>query len=176
MNKTCKRCHKVKPLSEYGSHKTTHDKLRPLCKTCHRAYNRDRMRKLRNDPKFRDLGIKQHNEWVKKNQEAGDLEFAMRLRITNKRCECKKKDLAFDLDLEWCLEQISKGCPITGRPFDGNKDSPMYPSIDRIQPKLGYIKSNCRMVALCFNLLRSDWSDEEVLSIFQPIRINNAVL
>jgi len=81
----------------------------------------------------------------------------------------KKKNLKFDLTLDWLLNKLKKGiCEITGLPFSEKIQRPAHryaPSVDRIDPKKGYVKDNCRVVLLMVNHIKRDYTDEEVAQV-----------
>lgn len=81
----------------------------------------------------------------------------------------KRSNLPFDLDSEHLLKlwDASKGCCVlTGRKFDlaawGEKGrvNPDAPSIDRIIPKLGYVKGNVRLITYHMNISLSDFGED----------------
>lgn len=81
---------------------------------------------------------------------------------------CKKraadKQLPFDLTAEWIRAAIERGhCEVTGICFDLQRakwfKNPFGPSVDRVDPALGYTKANCRIVVECFNSARGEWGD-----------------
>ncbi len=58
-------------------------------------------------------------------------------------------------------------CPITGLPFvygvprPGSRPHPLAPSIDRINPLRGYVRSNVRLTSWWANSARNTLSDEQ---------------
>jgi hypothetical protein len=84
----------------------------------------------------------------------------------------RKFNLPFDITKEWVLEKLAEGvCEVTKLPFTfvtmetygvQNNQHPLSPSIDRIDPKLGYLQSNCRVVCLIFNICKHHWKDSDV--------------
>lgn len=80
-----------------------------------------------------------------------------------------KKGLACDLDTAWILDNLSKGCALTGLPFvrlkGGKGPNRFSPSIDRINNKIGYTKDNCRMILFALNALKHDGTDEEMYDL-----------
>ena len=63
------------------------------------------------------------------------------------------------------LDECEGRCSLTGIAFNENWDTakrirPFYPSIDRINPDLGYTKENCRVVAACVNIALNNFGDE----------------
>lgn len=87
----------------------------------------------------------------------------------------RKHNLPYNLDREWLLEKLKKGvCELSGLVFVRTppgryRTHPFAPSIDRIEPHLGYVKENCRLVCFGVNRARSDWGDEILLQIAQGI-------
>lgn len=86
----------------------------------------------------------------------------------------KEKNLPFDLDYDWAVEQVEKNefsCALTGIKFfsswngPAGKCNPMIPSIDRIVPSLGYVKSNCRVVLFAINAMLLDWGEDLFLTV-----------
>lgn len=87
------------------------------------------------------------------NSNKGDLDFRLRQLVRGAKQRAKLQGLDFDIDFEYVKElwSITNGkCQVSGREFDltpsdtyQNKDAP---SLDKIEPKLGYIKGNVRLV------------------------------
>jgi hypothetical protein len=85
-----------------------------------------------------------------------------------------KLGLPFDLSVDWVRKRINDGiCEVTKLPFTlvteetyntTNNMQPLSPSIDRIDPKLGYVESNCRIVCCIFNMCKHHWKDSDVLN------------
>ena len=102
--------------------------------------------------------------------------------FVNKRNHCKHKNIYFDLTLEWVKENIKQGCALTGRKFKLHNSrindksegpNPLGYSIDRIDPKSGYTKDNCRIILFCVNAFKGTMTDEQMISIAQDIVDNN---
>jgi hypothetical protein len=79
----------------------------------------------------------------------------------------KKRNLVFELTKNFVAEQLSLGyCSVTNLEFDLSFDktklNPRSPSLDRIDPSLGYTIQNTRMVCWIFNRAKGDGSDEDV--------------
>ncbi len=86
------------------------------------------------------------------------------------RIRARRMHLEFDLTADFLAERLRAGkCEATGIEFVfsdgemGKKKVHHYaPSIDRIDPKLGYIKRNVRLVVYIYNLVKSEYSDDTV--------------
>lgn len=129
---------------------------------------RQKMFRLRNpDWKTRGNGAWQRYAQSKKGKITLLLNYAKDRSI--------KGNLEYTLDREWLDKRLETGvCEITGLPFEfvqpGNyRTHPFTPSIDRIIPKLGYTKENCRLVCFAVNRALSDWGDGVLNKIAQAI-------
>lgn len=89
--------------------------------------------------------------------------------IATARTRARKRGIEFDLhqhvaDIQ---NRIDVGvCEITGVKFDlspGRKFN--SPSLDRINPKLGYVHSNVRVVLNLMNAAMGDWGEEVLRSV-----------
>lgn len=95
------------------------------------------------------------------------------LRHAKHRSE--KRQIAFDLDKEWIEEKIKKGkCELSNLNFDlKNSDdlqfNPFAPSIDKIDPKKGYTKNNCRVVLVCVNFGIGQWGIEVYTKVAKAV-------
>lgn len=50
-----------------------------------------------------------------------------------------------------------------------NRDNPWSPSLDRINPKIGYIDGNCRLVTWIYNRAKGSGTDEDVVSFAKGV-------
>ena len=98
--------------------------------------------------------------------------------LNQKKCLCKNKNIPFELDLEWYIENLKNGCVLTKIPFDlcsniydkkSGPYSPYQPSIDRIDPNQGYIKSNSRLILYSLNLFKLHFSDDHLYKIAEKL-------
>lgn len=91
------------------------------------------------------------------------------------KSRAKKQGLPFDLDAEWAAAHWDGKCEVTRLPFSepaqrtGRKRKNFSPSIDKIIPTLGYVKSNCRIVLWGVNALKCDHDDADMLLIAKAI-------
>lgn len=76
----------------------------------------------------------------------------------------------FDLSREWIAERLARGvCEVTGIPLElskppGSRFHPWAPSVDRIDCKKGYTQDNCRVVCWIYNMAKSEWCDDVVVT------------
>ena len=63
---------------------------------------------------------------------------------------------------------ITDECPVFGTPFvfRGNKKMlPESPSLDRLNPKLGYVPGNVMVISVKANLIKSAYGSEDILKV-----------
>lgn len=79
------------------------------------------------------------------------------------KCRAKKTGIPFDL----CIEDLISPdvCPILGVHLQrgkGHGPQPYSPSVDRIDPTLGYIKGNIQIVSQRANVMKNNATPEEL--------------
>jgi len=96
--------------------------------------------------------------------------------LKNARNRAKKKNLDFNLTLEWVLEQLETGVsPLSGMKFSyevslgGCKRNPFAPSIDKIDSKKGYTPDNCRIITTYENMAISEYGFEFTVAYWQAV-------
>lgn len=87
-----------------------------------------------------------------------------------------RQNIEFDLNINWIIEKIKLGCPYLGVEFKlGNTGNnyksrdPLTPSIDKINPKLGYTENNCQVVSWWYNSSKQQFTDSEVLEFCKKV-------
>ena len=97
-------------------------------------------------------------------------EWRLKKLISMAKNRAKKKNLSFDLDIDFLLFLWYKNkgsCSLTGIPFilepmeKLGQVNPRAPSIDRIAPELGYTKENIRLITYHMNVALSEYGIEE---------------
>ena len=93
----------------------------------------------------------------------------------------KKKNLVFNIDPEYLIklwDTHSGKCQLTRQLFDLNswgthgQVNPCAPSIDRIQPNLGYTKGNIRLVTYHMNISLFDFGTNEFEKLIKAYQEN----
>ena len=82
------------------------------------------------------------------------------------KARARKRNVEFDIQYEDIPERGEK-CPLLGVPFDeptGNA-TPYRASLDRVDPKKGYVKGNVWWVSYRANLIKNDGTAEEHMMI-----------
>lgn len=98
--------------------------------------------------------------------------------IGGARLRARKNNLDFDIDLDWALEEVTRNdlrCALTGIPFFSKRPKdclqhPYAPSIDKIDPKGGYTRDNCRIVVYALNVMMHDWGTSVVEKVANAYR------
>lgn len=139
--------------------------------------------------KWRQYCSKCHSANSYKSRQKRRLEYNRQMNIENKtnpdriiynlwkRCKdrANKLNLEFNLTREFIKEQLANGtCKATGIKFryemgDTKIISPFAPSVDKINPKLGYTIDNCQVVCWIYNRAKGDSSHEEVLILARSL-------
>ncbi len=93
-------------------------------------------------------------------------QLAKLIENATKRSKVSRRKCTLDDDWRtWALEQDY--CPLTGLRLDWSAHrsreapGPLAPSIDRIEPTLGYTPENTRIVSHFANIAKSVWTDTE---------------
>ncbi len=83
--------------------------------------------------------------------------------LSSAKSRARKKSLSFDLEVGDI--KIPEVCPVLGIFLEkdvGGIPGPASPSIDRINPALGYVEGNVRVISWRANNLRRDATAEEL--------------
>jgi hypothetical protein len=97
-----------------------------------------------------------------------------------KKSLCRVNHWPFDLTKEWLREQLDKQewkCALTGIPFRalkvaGEKRSGYRwdsVSLDRVDPRLGYVQSNVRFILNVINLFKNDGDDKRMYMLAEAL-------
>jgi hypothetical protein len=77
-----------------------------------------------------------------------------------------------ELTPEWIMEKLKTGvCEVTGLPFTYtlNARNPWSPSLDRIDPNIGYTLGNTRVVVWIYNAAKNVFTDADVHLMAQAL-------
>lgn len=109
-------------------------------------------------------------------------------RLTNLLCGVRYRSRAnnaeFDIDQTYLLQVYEEQggiCALSGKPFDVRSRiagreyaSPWGISIDKIDPSIGYLKGNVRLICTMANVAKGRWSDTELLEFCQSVMENKS--
>ena len=90
----------------------------------------------------------------------------MKRRLSEVKYRCNKNNIPFDLDIEYLNSIFVKTCPVFNFQLSWdtqNKKILKYsPSLDRINPDLGYVKGNVRWLSNLANSMKNNATEEEL--------------
>ena len=102
----------------------------------------------------------------RKKQHAGTAKSRASLLLSGAKRRSKDRSLLCTLTKSWVRAKVEAGCcELTRVAFDfsspaGTRVNPYAPSIDRIDPKLGYTPDNCRVVCTWVNIAMNEHGAE----------------
>ena len=119
--------------------------------------------KMASDPSY----FKKKRDRIRDAMNDDPYKFAANKYTKQKSAATVKRGLAWRLDRDKTINLIaeSKYCTLSGRKLIheiGNLDAP---SIDRIDSRLGYTKSNIQIVSSAVNKAKMDMSDEDFIEM-----------
>jgi hypothetical protein len=177
----CKKCNQEKPLIEFIKNKNSKEGYANTCKFCQNEYskkwkqvNSSELSKKRRIRYSETKGIE-----VKERELKRKLLHPLRVRCQLLRRgminRAKTKKIAFDntyFTVEYLIDRIIKNnkCQCCGKELDisykeNRKFNDNSPSIDRVIPKLGYIKNNVAILCWRCNKHKQDSTAKELRMI-----------
>lgn len=174
----CTKCKTFKTFDHFYKRVGRKFGVFEVCKICYNVRARER---FANDPRryatqretywgtYRERANKRSEEFY--YSEDGRARSLMNQTVRRS----KQKGWDNDIDKQWFIDRLRIGkCSVTGIAFDfskpnGVRANPYAPSIDRIDSKIGYLKSNCRLVIWQFNLMKGEISDAELVKICKKV-------
>lgn len=165
--KTCSKCNHIKSLDDFydmtrkrilknGEVTTTIYKA-AMCKECTKQYRKKYIPKAKENQKKRLKTDIEYRDKLRKQAKESYWRTVNTRLITSTRTRCRIRNIFYALTFKSI--DVPKICPILGIPFDRGRYAP---TIDRINPKLGYINSNIRVISKLANTMKNDASFEEL--------------
>lgn len=183
--KTCKFCNEAKPISAFCNNKTKKDGKNIYCRVCaekkRRAWrktNKDRANELARNyrNKNKEKVNTSNKNWRDKNKE----KLAQQRKLTrlknpeyflykSAKERAKRKNIPFSISVEDII--IPKVCPYLGIDLHiSNKNMTDFsPTLDRVNPALGYVRGNVVVVSWRANRIKSDGTAAELRAIADAI-------
>jgi hypothetical protein len=162
--KVCGKCKSTKIKKEFYKDKHSPDGYKNTCVSCVMDYN------------SRYIDSKHYKETILPRKASKERERRRKNPIGTllalARQRAKNKDLEFNLSYDDI--DLPEFCPVLNIPIvlGERKLKDNSPTIDRVNPGLGYIKSNVRVISWRANRLKSDASVREVEAILKYMREN----
>ena len=174
--KMCSRCRIIKPLVEFVVNRDKKDGHTSGCKAC-ATIKRARV-KLEEPDKHQKM-IELRHRWGKDNPERCDFlrtrwqsQNPIKYIYNATKSRTKRSGIPFDLKLEDIV--VPEFCPVLGIPLEwqigkgGRTDN--SPSLDRMEPELGYTKGNVQVISMRANRIKNDGTIEEHEKIIRYMR------
>ena len=168
----CKLCKSSQKKEKYNYLNVTSNPRKGLCLNCgkdfllltkNRKYCSNNCRSLWNE------GSPKRKEWKSLNAE--------KQMLYRTRFSAKTKGIPFELQVSDIV--IPDKCPILGISLERGiyKACDHSPSLDKINPALGYIPGNVRVLSQRANLLKSNATVEELRLVYEDaLRLQNSEL
>ena len=144
-----------------------------------KSYHRFHSKKWRKKHKSQHKKI--YAQWLENNREYNSLRCKRwyiknraRSIVSSAKNRSEKLGIPFNLDqyIDAIQKRIDAGhCELSGVKFNTELNrgktriNPNAPSIDRIDPKQGYVYSNIRIIVFALNLMFLNWGHEEAFKI-----------
>lgn len=168
--KQCTRCKRVLPLSEYNYGNGKYGR-RSVCRECdHELHNtdeyRERRRKRRDERRKTEPGYAEKERIRNKKTVLNNYDSYKKMMVRSAKQRAKEKCIPFDVTYKDF--EIPETCPLLGIKLNthvGEKISGARadsPSLDKINPELGYTKGNVWVVSYRANMIKSNASIEEL--------------
>lgn len=147
--KKCFKCKESKLIEEFSKNRSTFDGYQKCCKECFSNYE----------------SVKKG--YIKKSYNLkNDLKIYLRNKTSGLERKCKVKNLDFDLTKEFIYELYlsqNGNCYYTGLEIKHNIGCHQYDSIsvERLDPNIGYIKSNVVLAAFAINSFKGMMTETE---------------
>ena len=179
--KKCNKCNEEKDFTSFIKNKACKDGVAGTCKSCQNLYskkwkqeNSNELSKKRRLRYAETLGVEVKQRELKR-RELQPLKVRCQVLVAGMRDRSKKKKILFDkqlLTVNYLIERLSKNpnCECCGKLLDigykkDNKFNDNSPSIDRVNPKEGYLVSNVAILCWRCNKLKQDASSNELRMI-----------
>jgi hypothetical protein len=154
--KRCPQCNADKPTSEFFKRGGDRgDQLQSWCKTCLKPVRNRHMKKVyKSDPKA----------WIDRQHEQRAAN-PVKYLVTTSRSRAKYAGLEHSITTDDLV--MPSHCPLLGIPlfFSRGRPTQNTPTIDRLNPRLGYVPGNVWVISYKANTIKSDATLDELLTL-----------
>lgn len=148
--KRCIKCQEDKPLSDFCKRNTSGDGLHYYCKSC------DNERRREHHRTHRDAAAVTMRRW----REGPGLKWFL---LRGARDRALAKGIPFTLTEEDF--EVPEFCPVLGMKLaigTGRGPAPHSPTLDRMNPLLGYVPGNVQVISSRANAMKNDATPDEL--------------
>lgn len=170
--KKCSACKNKKRLSSFRKYSgRSSDGLRPICKPCQRKY--EKKWRSASKEKLRKMRFARSDK-AKSYARIHRSKFRAEYLVDSIRRRCAKSGIDFNLadHIDEIRRRINAAkCEVTCYPLDlsplekKSEMRPNAPSIDRVNPALGYVIENIRVVCWAVNAAMLNWGEDRFIPI-----------
>ena len=170
--KVCPRCNRDLPLNSYNKGNGMYGR-RSICRDCEHLIQNTPERIARR--RELELARRTNPEYVKKRN-TKDRERVHSNELSYRKSmlrSAKARTLKFNLDFNIDLDDIvlPKVCPLLNIPLSINSSNKDYSySLDKIDPKKGYVKGNVWVISFRANKIKNDASLSELELLTSNLR------
>jgi hypothetical protein len=157
----CPNCGETREVVSYIANGVS--RIRSICRPCHSKQSYE-SRKKRRSGYLEQL----------RNKAQTDINRRAYLLWRRAKDRASKRGLSFSITRDQIETWLNNGiCQVTGLKFDlrfdNDKMNPLAPSLDRIDPKNGYVDGNVQMVCWVYNRAKGDGSADDVLLLVEAM-------
>lgn len=156
--KPCLRCTVAKPYNEFYKNKNRKDGYSNECKAC--AHDR-----YKADPQ----AVEKRKQFAVKWKQVNPKSLWVHWAVNRAKKRAKIKNVPFNLKSRDLIPLVPDVCPVFGTPFTftgnvvGGTDT--SPSIDRIDPKKGYVIENIAIISVKANSIKNAYTAAELMQV-----------
>lgn len=94
------------------------------------------------------------------------------MAVNNAKRRAEAAGITFAIDLDWLLTVVADTCPLLGVPLNYANKTSLHdsPAIDRIDNTRGYEPSNCWVISMKANRIKSNASVSEIEAVARNLR------
>jgi len=168
ITRKCNSCCEIKLIEDF-TFRRENQTYKNSCKKC-ACLKSKKWRK--NHPNFGKERWENNKEKLSFQWKLRKLKNPKQYLLTKARTNAKEKKVPFDLQINDI--NIPEYCPVLGLKlfFNDKRPNDNSPSIDRLIPKLGYVKNNIKIISKRANELKSNASIYEIESIIKYLENN----
>ena len=163
--RTCKACGETK------DYEVLFKKQSRTCKSCHNEQEKLKHKKrYHTDTVFRER-IKNHVRKMERIRSGTPTGRAIKLYKSARR-RALKSGVDFSITVADCTVPLA--CPKTGLALDlgsvrSTRFHPLAPSLDRCDPRKGYVSGNVQVVCSWYNMAKNDFTAEHLLMFCRAV-------